>query len=119
MGLVVEGCYHVGDQHRFDCGLHDGVLDSPIVGTGEGQDKHYGRCVQGRAVSVRLGGISTATTDTLVVDGDAAADSISWETASHQIGNSAKFVANTTNWLCFLNAAATSTTIASQTIVTA
>jgi hypothetical protein len=62
--------------------------------------------------------VATATTDTLVVDGDAAADSISWETSSHQIGNGARFVADGTGWLCILSPAATSTTIATQTIVT-
>lgn len=62
--------------------------------------------------------VATATVDTLVVDGDATADSISWQTSSHIIGNGARFIANTTNWLCVLHAAATTTTIATQTIAT-
>jgi hypothetical protein len=70
--------------------------------------------------------VATTTTDTLAVDGDAAADSIAWSTSSHKIGNSARFtclgagVAGTTaGWICQLYPAATTTTIATQTIATA
>lgn len=64
--------------------------------------------------------VATQTTDTLMVDGDAAADSIGWQTTSHKIGNGATFVCvGTAGWACKLNAAATSTTLATQTIVTA
>ena len=63
--------------------------------------------------------VATATTDTLAVDGDAAADSIAWQTSSHQIGNGARFINAGSIWMCKLNPAATSTTLATQTIVTA
>jgi len=63
--------------------------------------------------------VATATTDTLAVDGDAAADSIAWSTGSHQIGNSARFICTGTIWLCQLYPAATTTTLATQTIATA
>lgn len=63
--------------------------------------------------------VATATTDTLAVDGDAAADSIAWSTGSHQIGNGARFINSGTVWMCKLNPAATTTTIATQTIATA
>ncbi len=62
--------------------------------------------------------VATATVDTLIQDGDAATDSLGWVTGSHQIGNSARFVCNTTNWLCLLNPAATTTTIATQSLTT-
>lgn len=63
--------------------------------------------------------VATATTDTLAVDGDAAADSIAWSTSSHKIGNGATFINSGSVWMCKLNVAATTTTIATQTIATA
>lgn len=62
--------------------------------------------------------VATNTTDTMLVDGDATADSIAWQTGSHQIGNGARFICDGTGWMVQLNAAATTTTIAAQTIVT-
>ena len=63
--------------------------------------------------------VATQTTDTLFVDGDATADSIAWQTASHRIGNGAMLIClGTAGWACKLNPAATTTTIATQTIVT-
>lgn len=70
--------------------------------------------------------VATTTTDTLIVDGDAAADSIAWSTSSHKIGNGARFVCigaatagSVGGWACVLFPAATTTTIATQTITTA
>lgn len=70
--------------------------------------------------------VATTTTDTLIVDGDAAADSIAWSTSSHKIGNGARFICigaatagSVGGWACVLSAAATTTTIATQTIATA
>lgn len=63
--------------------------------------------------------VATQTTDTLMVDGDATADSIAWQTGSHQIGNGAMFVClGTAGYACVLNPAATTTTLATQTIAT-
>lgn len=67
--------------------------------------------------------VATATTDTLIVDGDQAADSIAWSTSSHKMGNSARFICVNSSggyrWACQLYPAATSTTLATQTIATA
>jgi hypothetical protein len=62
--------------------------------------------------------VQTLTTDTLIVDGDATADSIAWQTSSHKIGNSAEVFNTGTAWACVLSPAATTTTIATQTIAT-
>jgi hypothetical protein len=63
--------------------------------------------------------VATQTTDTLMLDGDATADSIGWVTGSHQIGNGATFVClGTAGYACLLNPAATTTTIATQTLAT-
>lgn len=70
--------------------------------------------------------VATATTDTLAVDGDVSADSIAWSTSSHKVGNSAKFTClgagtagSVAAWICQLMPAATTTTLATQTIATA
>lgn len=70
--------------------------------------------------------VATTTADTLAVDGDVSADSIAWQTSSHKVGNSAKFVClgagtagSVAGWVCQLYPAATTTTIATQTIATA
>jgi hypothetical protein len=70
--------------------------------------------------------VATAVTDTLAVDGDVSADSIGWVTSSHKVGNSARFTClgagtagSVSAWVCQLMPAATTTTIATQTIVTA
>ena len=62
--------------------------------------------------------VQTATVDTLVQDGDLNTDSIGWVTGSHQVGNGGTFVADGTGWLYFANVAATTTTIATQTLTT-
>jgi hypothetical protein len=70
--------------------------------------------------------VATTTTDTLIVDGDVAADSIGWVTSSHKVGNGAMFVCigaatagSVGGWACMLSPGATTTTIATQTITTA
>lgn len=42
--------------------------------------------------------VATQTTDTLVADGDLAADSVAWSTASHKIGNGGRFFCHGSKW---------------------
>ncbi len=46
--------------------------------------------------------VASDPTDTLIVDNDIAADSLTWSTASHIIGGAVRVVCNGTKWLTFL-----------------
>lgn len=52
--------------------------------------------------------VTAATSDTIITDGDAAADSVAFSTASHKIGGGVRFVANAdaSKWLTFFQGAA-------------
>lgn len=48
--------------------------------------------------------IASAEGDNLIYDGDAAADSLAFSTASHKIGGAVTFISNGTNWVAFVAA---------------
>ncbi|MES2792741.1 MAG: head decoration protein [Planctomycetota bacterium] len=52
--------------------------------------------------------ITASTGDTIITDGDAAADSVAFSTSSHKIGGGVRFVANAdaSKWLTFFQGAA-------------
>ena len=56
--------------------------------------------------------ISAATADTLIIDGDTQADSVSFSTASHKIGSSIRFISNGSVWIG-INLGSTTMTITS------
>ena len=64
---------------------------------------------------VAAGTVSVACEDGIVALNNAAADSVSWETASEIIGNSGKFVCDGTSWLFHnhIAAEAATTTVSS------
>jgi hypothetical protein len=55
--------------------------------------------------------ISSATADTLITDGDTAADSVAFSTTSHKIGSAVRFISNGSFWIA-INLGSTTMTIA-------
>lgn len=56
--------------------------------------------------------ISSATADTLITDGDTAADSVAYSTSSHKIGSHVRFISNGSYWIA-VNIGGTTMTVAS------
>ena len=64
--------------------------------------------------------VATATTDTLIVANDIAADSIAWDQASEKVGNGGTFICvESGKWALKQNAAIATVTPLTQTIATA